>query len=58
MPADPVLLLYEELEPVREILTTLGAAPWPSATTPPPLPAASPDRPGPAVAGVSSNLAV
>jgi cyanophycin synthetase len=30
MPADPVLLLYEELEPIREILTALGAARWPS----------------------------
>jgi hypothetical protein len=47
MPAEPVLLLYEELEPVREILTTLDAAPWPSAPTPSPLPAASPGSAGP-----------
>ncbi len=52
MPADPVLLLYEELEPVREILATLGAARWPSAPTPSPLPAASHGSAGPAVAGV------
>ena len=52
LPADPVLLLYEELEPVREILAALGAARWPSAPTPSPLPAASHGSAGPAVAGV------
>ena len=47
MPADPVLLLYEELEPVREILTALGASRWPPARTPPALPAVSPGSAGP-----------
>jgi cyanophycin synthetase len=36
-PADPVLLAYEELGPVRDLLDRLGATVWPGRT--------SPDRP-------------
>ncbi len=32
-PGDPVLFLYEKLEPVRELLHSLGAVPWPTGIT-------------------------
>jgi cyanophycin synthetase len=35
-PADPVLLTYEELGPVRELLDGLGAAPWTAGPVQPP----------------------
>ncbi len=35
-PSDPVLLLYEQLGPVQDLLTAVGATPWPSGTTVPP----------------------
>jgi len=33
-PADPVLLTYETLGPVRDLLHGLGAIPWPAGTSP------------------------
>jgi len=46
-PCDPVLLLYEKLGPIREILTAFGAVPWPPGPGPtPPGPGPTPPSPG------------